>query len=100
MMRKPVCESEIILNNKSRVDARVRIRPLVRWEPDGDGDGDGDGDLGGEEGEGDQDAEGWLLIKQQPGNDPDGERDEDVSQQDINPNLTIWQFIENQELTI
>ena len=34
MMTKPICEREVILNNKSCVDTRVGVRPLVRREPD------------------------------------------------------------------
>ena len=34
MNAKPICKCEVILNNKSCVDARVGIRPLVRRESD------------------------------------------------------------------
>ena len=34
-------------------------------------------------------------MKWKPGNNPDGERDKDVCKQNVNPDLTISQFIEN-----
>ena len=38
MNKEPICESEVILNNISCVNARVGIRPLVRRESDDCGD--------------------------------------------------------------
>ena len=73
MNAKPICKCEVILNDKSCVNARVGICPLVRRESDNCGVYDSYYDY---------DAHIFMMVKketmmmkcisQQPGNDPDG----------------------------